>query len=188
MIDIFGEGSYLVNVTELFAGSLAEFVVYFSHFFAFAAIVLLSRRYGKRRWELAAAFLLPVLQLAWVWSSSIRSEFFLSFCLAALLSAQIYILDLMPYKALDYSFLFSVLLFPIRLFNNTSSVMGVRLHSVHGFSGPGHLSPASQRHLGIYGFCWDICRCFSLFVIFRQKKSWLSAKKVQSFRGKISAN
>ena len=124
MIDIFGEGPYLVNVTELFAGSLAEFVVYFSRFFAFAAIALLSRGYGKRRWELAAAFLLPVLQLAWVWSSSIRSEFFLSFCLAALLSAQIYILDLMPYKALDYSFLFSVLLFPTRLFNNTSSVMG----------------------------------------------------------------
>lgn len=166
MIDIFGEGPYLSNVGELFIGSLAEFAVYYAHFFLFAAAVWLCRRIparrrmpgmqpmpGKRqisemqtipdrrqipemqtipekqreqgsRRELAAAILLPIAPIVWTWLASIRSEFFLSFCLAALLTAQLYLLDLLPMKPLDYAFVFSALLFPTRLFNSTSSAMG----------------------------------------------------------------
>ena len=92
MINIFGEGPYL-SLGELFGGSARELGKYYLHFFLFLAAVLLlktlilkctkrlkhtekSKHNEKsKRIELAAAVLLPVLQIMYVWSVSIKSEF-----------------------------------------------------------------------------------------------------------------
>lgn len=124
MIDIFGGGPYLLDTGELFAGSLAEFGACFFHIFLCAGFVFLAKRFFRGPARLAAALLPPFLQFAWVWSVSIRSEAFLALCLAALLTGLIRVLELLPFQPLDYAFFFSALLFPTRLFNNTSAVMG----------------------------------------------------------------
>lgn len=123
MIDIFGDGPYL-KLDELIFGSLNEWGIYFLHFFFFLAVILLFKRVASRRMVTVAVLLLPALQIAYVWSVSIKSEFLYSFCLAFLITMQIRILNLLPLKALDYSFLFSAMLFPNRLFNTTSSFLG----------------------------------------------------------------
>ena len=141
MINIFGEGPYL-SLGELFGGSARELGKYYLHFFLFLAAVLLlktlilkctkrlkhtekSKHNEKsKRIELAAAVLLPVLQIMYVWSVSIKSEFLYSFFLAFLITAQVRILNLIPLKALDYAFLFTAMLFPNRLFDTTSALLG----------------------------------------------------------------
>ena len=115
MINIFGEGPYL-SLGELFGGSARELGKYYLHFFLFLAAVLLlktlilkctkrlkhtekSKHNEKsKRIELAAAVLLPVLQIMYVWSVSIKSEFLYSFFLAFLITAQVRILNLIPLK------------------------------------------------------------------------------------------
>lgn len=124
MIDIFGGGPYLPQISELFLQSLEEFGRYFFHFAVFAAAVFFLKSRLRGFWEMALVLLLSLLQIAWVWTASIPSEWFLSLCLAALLTAQVRILDLLPLRPLDYGFLFAALLFPARLFNSTSAVMG----------------------------------------------------------------
>lgn len=123
MIDIFSEGPFL-SLKDLFWGSFHELGKYYLHFFFFLAVVLLLKRLTSGRGAAAAAVLLPALQIIYVWSVSIKSEFLYSFFLAFLIIAQVFILNLLPLKALDYAFLFTVMLFPNRLFNTTSALLG----------------------------------------------------------------
>ncbi len=124
MINLFGDGPYLIGIAELALEALEELVRYFLHVFPIAAAAFLLRRRLFGRVEWAAALLLMSLQTAYVWSASIRSEFFLSFCLAALLVAELYLFCLIPLRPLDCAFLFAAFLFPVRLFNSTSALVG----------------------------------------------------------------
>lgn len=65
-----------------------------------------------------------VLPAFFVWKVSIHSEVFLSVALAFLLTVQIRLLDLIPFHTEDLLFLFAAFLFPARLFNSTSVLLG----------------------------------------------------------------
>ena len=123
MIDVFGSGPYL-TLAQLLPESLLEFGLFYLHFFFFLAAVLLLKRITSNHISNIAALLLPGLQVLYVWSVSIKSEFLFSLSLAFLLTAQVRILKLFPLHALDYAFLFSAMLFPSRLFNSTSALLG----------------------------------------------------------------
>lgn len=124
MIDIFGEGPYLVGMSELAFGAVTELGSYFFHFTKAAIISYLFKHFVKGKFELGIALFLCVLQTIYVWSVSIKSEFFFSFSLAVLLVSELRILNIVPLRPLDYSFLFMVLFIPVRLFNSTSAVIG----------------------------------------------------------------
>lgn len=123
MIDVFGTGPYL-TLAELLPESILEFGLFYLHFFFFLAAVLLLKRITSNHISSIAALLLPVLQVIYVWSVSTKSEFLFSLSLAFFLTAQVRILKLFPLQALDYAFLFSAMLFPSRLFNSTSALLG----------------------------------------------------------------
>lgn len=125
MIDIFGLNGAYANPFELVYRSLLEFGTFFLHFGMLLCLLLLSKRLRQKP-ILAGivALAMPVFQIVYVWSVSIRSEFFFSTSLAFLLLVQFWIMCLFPLEAEDYLFLFSALLFPNRLFNCTSSILG----------------------------------------------------------------
>lgn len=124
MINIFGaEGKYW-NVLELTMQCLQEVESFFLHFFILLVILMLVKRLHSKYIATALAFLMPVIQIAYVWSVSIQSELFFSASFAFLLTMQLWILRLFPLRAEEYLFFFSVLLFPNRLFNSTSSILG----------------------------------------------------------------
>lgn len=123
MIDIFGTGPY-ITMAKLLPASLLEFGLFYLHFFCFLAAVLCLKRITSNRIANITALLLPVFQIIYVWSVSIKSEFLFSLSLAFLLTAQVRIVKLIPLQALDYAFLFSAMLFPNRLFNSTSALLG----------------------------------------------------------------
>ncbi len=124
MIDIWGDGPYFINITELAMESVQEFGQYFIHFFILAVAVLFFKRRLQGLSERMAASLLAIFHASLVFSSGIRSEFFFSLCLAAVLTVQIRILNFLPFRTLDYTFVFCAMLFPVRLFNSTSAIMG----------------------------------------------------------------
>ena len=123
MIDVFGSGPYL-SLTELLPAGIWEFAIFYLHFFFFLASVLMLKRLASGHIVSIAALLLPILQVIYVWSVSIKSEFLFSLSLAFLITAQVRVLNLLPMQALDYAFLFSAMLFPNRLFNSTSAILG----------------------------------------------------------------
>lgn len=125
MIDIFGLNGAYANPFELIYQSLLEFGTFFLHFGMLLCLLLLSKRLRQKPILAGvAALAMPALQIVYVWSVSIRSEFFFSTSLAFLLLVQFWILRLFPLETEDYLFFFSVLLFPNRLFNSTSFVLG----------------------------------------------------------------
>lgn len=125
MINIFGiDGAYF-DPSELVFESLLEFRSFFLHFVLLLCLLLLSKRLQKKPiLSVCAALAMPILQIIYIWSASIRSEFFFSISLALLLLVQFWILQLFRLGTEDYLFFFSVLLFPNRLFNSTSFVLG----------------------------------------------------------------
>lgn len=125
MIDIFGLNGAYANPFDLVYRSLLEFGTFFLHFGMLLCLLLLSKRLRQKP-ILAGivALAMPVFQIVYVWLVSIRSEFFFSTSLAFFLLVQFWILRLFPLEAEDYLFLFSALLFPNRLFNCTSSILG----------------------------------------------------------------
>lgn len=123
MIDIFENGPYL-NLQELIGGSLQECSQFLMHFFICILVILAARKADNRHISAIAILLLPISQIIYVWSVSIKSEFLYSLLFALLLTAQIRVLGLLPLQVLDYAFLFSVMLFPNRLFNTTSALLG----------------------------------------------------------------
>lgn len=125
MINIFGLKGIYTNSFELVRQSLLEFGTFFLHFGILLCLLLLSKRLRQKP-VLAgiATIAMPVIQVVYVWSVSVRTEFFFSASLAFLLLIQFWILCLFPLKTEDFLFFFSVLLFPNRLFNSTSFVLG----------------------------------------------------------------
>lgn len=123
MIDIFGPGPY-ISMAELLSESLRELGIYFIHFLLILAFMLLLKRIKSSRLAFLAALLPPIIQIIYVWSVSIKSEFLFSLSLALLITAQVRILKLLPLQTLDYAFLFTTMLFPNRLFNSTSALLG----------------------------------------------------------------
>ena len=125
MIDIFGLNGAYANPLELVFLSLLEFGTFFLHFCILLCLLLLSKRFQqKTAFSRIVALAMPALQIVYVWSVSIRTEFFFSASLAFLLLLQFWILCLFPLNTEDYLFFFSALLFPNRLFNSTSSLLG----------------------------------------------------------------
>lgn len=128
MIDIFySNGPYYIGGTgfyELLLGGLREIGHFLITLILFSGIVILAKRLRRKQILLAVSILMPVLQIIYVWSVSIHSEFFFSFIFAFILTVQLKILNLIPLQKEDYLLLFSVLLFPARLFNSTSALIG----------------------------------------------------------------
>lgn len=125
MIDIFGLKGAYSNPFGLVYQSLLEFGSFFLHFGVLLCLLLLSKRLRQKPILAGiAALAMPAFQIMYVWDASIRSEFFFSASLAFLLLVQFRILRLFPLETEDYLFFFSGLLFPNRLFNSTSFVLG----------------------------------------------------------------
>lgn len=125
MINIFRLNGVYTNPFELLYQSLLEFGTFFLHFGILLCLLLLSKRFRQNSiLSGLLAIAMPALQIVYVWSVSIRTEFFFSASLAFLLLVQFWILRLFPLETENYLFFFSVLLFPNRLFNSTSSVLG----------------------------------------------------------------
>lgn len=125
MINIFGLDGMYGNLTGLVHGCLFEIGSFFLHFGLLLCLLLLSKRLRQKPVLAGAiALVMPTLQILHVWSVSIRSEFFYSASMAFLLLVQFRMLRLFRLEAEDSLFFFSVLLFPNRLFNSTSTVLG----------------------------------------------------------------
>lgn len=123
MIDIFGTIEQRHDITELLVQSIGEFGVFLFRFLLLLGLLLLLKRFFTKK-AAAAAVLLPLLQIAYVWSVSTRTEFLYSFCFALLLTLQLFALRSLPLHKEDYFFFFSALLFPNRLFNSSSAILG----------------------------------------------------------------
>lgn len=125
MIDIFSSGPY-GSLGDLLFGSIQEFGIFYFHFFILLLGTLILKRLtsSSGRIVIVISLIFPILQAAYVWSVSIKSEFLFSLSLAFLVTAQVWLLKLLPFQVLDYAFLFSALLFPSRLFNSSSTVLG----------------------------------------------------------------
>ena len=128
MIDIFMSDapSYQsgMSFSGLLFGSMKEIGQFLTMLILFSATFLLIRRLRKDKVRFMLSMLLPIFQISYVWSVSIQSEFFFSFMFALILTAELKILDLFPLKKEDYFFAFAILLFPARLFNSTSAILG----------------------------------------------------------------
>ena len=128
MIDIFYSNQlhYMgaCDLSGMFAGSLRECSRFLFTLAYLSLLFLFAKRLRKKNLRLMAAALMPLIQTISVWAVSIRSEFFFSFLFALLLTALFRIPALLPLRAEGYLFFFSVLLFPARLFNSTSAILG----------------------------------------------------------------
>lgn len=125
MINIFGLDGLYGNLTGLVHGCLQELGSFFLHFGLLLCLLLLSKRFRQKPVLAGAiALVMPTLQILQVWTVSIRSEFFYSASMAFLLLVQFRMLRFFRLETEDYLFFFSVLLFPNRLFNSTSAVLG----------------------------------------------------------------
>lgn len=125
MIDIFEIDGMYGDLAGLVHGCLLELGSFFLHFGILLCLLLLSKRLRQKPFLAGAITLaMPMLKILYVWSVSIRSEFFFSASMAFLLLVQFRMLRFFRLEAEDYLFFFSVLLFPNRLFNSTSTVLG----------------------------------------------------------------
>lgn len=124
MVDIFASNGQYLSFTELLSGSLHEIGWFSIQFIILSGILTLVKQFRTKRLATAVALLMPIIQIIYVWSVSIRSEFFIAVSFAFLLTMQLLILHLFPLHIEDYLFFFSVFLFPTRLFNSTSALLG----------------------------------------------------------------
>lgn len=125
MINIFRLNGMYDSLTLLLHECMMELGSFFLHFGLLLCLLLVSKRLRpKPVLAGAVALAMPTFQILYVWSASIRSEFFFSASMAFLLVVQLRLLCLFHLETEDYLFFFSVLLFPNRLFNSTSAVLG----------------------------------------------------------------
>lgn len=128
MIDIFySDGPHYMatfSFWNLAHGSLEEIGKFIVTLLLLTGLFLLTRRVHHKGLKIATVMLMPAIQILYVWMVSIRSEFFFSFMFALLLTLVLRILELLPLRGGGYLFLFSALLFPARLFNSTSVILG----------------------------------------------------------------
>ena len=128
MIDIFlNEGPHFMETFsfwDLAYGCLEEIGKFSVALLLSMGLFLAARRIRQKSLRTAIFLLMPAVQLLYVWTVSIRSEFFFSFMFALMLTLVFRVLELIPLTGAGYLFLFSALLFPSRLFNSTSVILG----------------------------------------------------------------
>ena len=124
VVDIFSSKGSHMPFSRMLPDVLEELGIFALHFVFLCGILFLVKRFRSRLLALSAAFLMPFFQLFFVWKVSIHSEVFLSVALAFLLTVQIRLLGLIPFHTEDLLFLFAAFLFPARLFNSTSVLLG----------------------------------------------------------------
>lgn len=128
MIDIFlSDGpEYMASFSfwDLACGCLEEIGTFIIALLLSVGLFLLARRVRQKSLRTAFFLLMPAVQGLYVWTVSIRSEFFFSFMFALLLTLVFRIVGLLALTEAGYLFLFSALLFPSRLFNSTSAILG----------------------------------------------------------------
>lgn len=128
MIDIFlNEGPHFMETFsfwDLAYGCLEEIGKFSVALLLSMGLFLVARRIRQKSLRTAIFLLMPAVQLLYVWTVSIRSEFFFSFMFALMLTLVFRVLELIPLTGAGYLFLFSALLFPSRLFNSTSVILG----------------------------------------------------------------
>lgn len=161
MIDIYTFGPYL-TIKELFYESVKEVSWYLLTFFFFLMITLILKRFSSNYIQLIGLILMVFLQLSYIYMVSIKSEFLFSLSLALLVTMQVWLLQLFSLHALDYAFMFCVMLFPTRLFNSTSSLIGTLW-----LFGLIYLILYTTTKLGIQKLKGNYFSCYFLFV-------WLS--------------
>lgn len=123
MIDIYGQGPYM-NITLLLSGCIQEIGQYSASFLICVLYFGAIKRFLSGSLKKAAIFMIPVLQICYIYSVSIKREFIFSLSLAILITLQLRILRLLPFQAEDYILMFCLTFFPNRLFNNTSALIG----------------------------------------------------------------
>lgn len=123
MINIYDYGPY-ISITSLLSGSIAEIIQYSISFFICTLYFRAVKRFLSGSLKKAAVVILPALHIFYVYSAGIKREFIFSLSLAILITLQLRILQLLPFQAEDYVLLFCLTLFPNRLFNNTSALVG----------------------------------------------------------------
>ena len=109
---------------DLACGSLEEIGKFTAALLLSTGLFLLARMIRQKNLRTLFFLLMPAIQMLYVWEVSIRSEFFFSFMFALMLTLVFGILELLPFTGAGYLFLFSALLFPSRLFNSTSVILG----------------------------------------------------------------
>ena len=123
MINIYDYGPY-ISITSLLSGSISEIIQYSISFFICTLYFRAVKRFLSGSLKKAAVVILPALHIFYVYSAGIKREFIFSLSLAILITLQLRILQLLPFQAEDYVLLFCLTLFPNRLFNNTSALVG----------------------------------------------------------------
>lgn len=123
MINIYDYGPY-INITSLLSGSIPEIGQYSISFLICSLYFWAVKRFLSGLLKKTAVVILPVLHIFYVYSTGIKREFIFSFSLAILITLQVRILQLLPFQAEDYMLLLCLTLFPNRLFNNTSALIG----------------------------------------------------------------
>ena len=124
MINIFLSDSSYINIKEFLIECLMEFCIYSLNMIILLIILLITKKISNKHISTVTAFFMPLLQMIYIWQVSIRSEFFYSVTFALLLTMQLRCLCLFSLKLEDLMFFFSALLFPSRLFNSSSAVLG----------------------------------------------------------------
>ena len=123
MINVYNQGPY-INIFLLLSGSIQEIGQYSASFLICTLYFWAVKRFLSGFLKKAAIFMLSVLQIYYVYSVSIKRELIFSLSLAILIALQLRILRLLAFQAEDYVLMFCLTLFPNRLFNNTSALIG----------------------------------------------------------------
>ena len=126
MINIYDYDPY-ISITSLLSGSILEIAQYAASFLICSLYFRAVKRFLNGSLKKAAVVILPALHIFYVYSAGIKREFIFSLSLAILITLQLRILQLLPFQAEDYMLLLCLTLFPNRLFNNTSALIGYLL-------------------------------------------------------------
>ena len=159
MIDFYGPGPYL-DIDLLLLGSIQEIGQYMSSVLIFSAYIWAAKRFLPSSLKRIAMFIPPVFQICYVYSVSIKREFIFSLSFAILITLQLRILQLLPFHAEDYVLMFCLLLFPNRLFNNTSAIVGNIWIFIILFLSLYTAAKISMRHIKGNHFS-----CYFLFIV-----------------------
>lgn len=123
MINVYDYGPY-IDIISLLSGSVLEIGQYLASFLVCCLYVWSVKRFLSGALKRAAIFVLPILHISYVYSSGIKREFIFSLSFAMLIVLQLGILRLLPFHMEDYVLMFCLVLFPNRLFNDTSAMIG----------------------------------------------------------------
>lgn len=158
MIDIYSDGPY-INILPLLLSSIPEVLQYLASLSVCSFYFWTVKRFLSGSLKKVAVFILPLLHIYYVFSVSIKSEFLYSLCLALLISLQLGILQLLPFHMEDYVLMLCLVLFPSRLFNSTSAIVGILWIFVILFLALYTTAKISMKHLNGNHFS-----CYFLFI------------------------